>query len=116
MSNIKKLLTIGLSIFILCLIGMIFWYFSLHKYQKFNFNDILKIITKIGLISAIIPSILIFLMYYLKKKMTNTSILIILIIQLLLLLIFSFFRLSLVMTFYNVNDSKSFLQTLMGIF
>jgi mannose/fructose/N-acetylgalactosamine-specific phosphotransferase system component IID len=116
MKKSQKLLLIALSIFVLCTAGLTIWYFSLHYLTEKNGENIIKAILNIGLIGAILPSILIFLIYYLAKKSMNKSSKIFLIIILSLFLLFSIYNITLIMMFYELEESKSFLQSLLEVF
>ena len=115
MKNAQKLLLIAVSIYLICVVALTFWYFSLHYLTPASSENIVKTITGVGMIGAIFPAIFLFLIYYLIKKTMNKSSKTFLIIILFLLLVFSIYNLTLVMAFHDIEDSKSFLQSLIEV-
>lgn len=116
MNNTQKLVLVTFSIFIFSTICMSAWYVSLHKHAELNAKNVIKIVTNIGLVGAIIPTILFTLLYYLVKQMTSKLLLTFLILVLFVFLMVSIYHITLVMVFYQLDDSKSFLQSFMEIF
>lgn len=113
----KKNLTISLFIYVLCVIVVSGWYMILHRYEELiNIESITKIVINIGLIGALVPSIIFSLIYYLLKKVYNKLLLIFLIFILFIILIFSVYWITVNMVFYHLGDAKSFLQSLLEIF
>ena len=116
MKNTQKLVLITLCIFIFSTICMSGWYVLLHKHAELNAKNVVKIVTSIGFLSAIIPTIIFSLIYYLMRKMMNKLLLTFLIIILFIFLIVLVYNITLVMVFYQLDDPKSFLQSFMEIF
>ncbi len=108
-------LYIGLAIYIICVIGFTVWYKSLHYLTELTATNIIKMITQAGLVAAVVPSALIFLMYYLFKKPMDKTSRFFLILIVFLFFIFSVYSITLVMVFYDISDSKSFLKSLSEI-
>lgn len=114
MKKSQKLILFTLLAFVLCTVALSFWYQSLHYLTEVNF---IKIITNVGIVGAIVPTLFLALIYYLIQKNMNKTSQIYLIIILSLLLIFSIYNLTLVMVFYDIDDSKTtFLKSILEIF
>lgn len=117
MGNIKKNIIISLLIFVLCTIILSGWYILLHRYEELvNVKSISKVVINVGLIGAIIPAIIFSLIYYLSKIILNKLLLTFLIFILFIFLLFSVYGLTVNMVFYHIDDSKSFLQSLLEAF
>lgn len=114
MKKTQKLIIFSLLAFVLCTVALSFWYQSLHYLTEVNF---IKVITNVGIIGAVVPTLFLALIYYLTQKNMNKTSRIYLIIILSLFLFFSVYNLTLVMVFYDINDSKTtFLKSLLEIF
>lgn len=117
MKKNRKFIIICLSIFLLLTIGIASWYIlSLNYLEEYDLKSIIKIVTQIGLVGAIIPSLTISLIYYLLIKIENKLLLLFLIIILIIFLIFQIYCITLNLFFYHISDSKSFLSSLMEMF
>ncbi len=117
MDNIRKFILISLLIFILLTIGITCWYIlSLNYLEKYDLKNIIKIVTQIGCIGAIIPFLTISLMYYFIIKIKSKLLLLFLMIILIIFLIFQVYWISLNLFFYDIKGSESFLQSLLGAF
>mgnify|MGYP003451550113 CR=1 FL=1 len=116
MKNNTKLVLISLLIFVLSTIGMTCWYISLHKSVVLNIENITKIVAQVGLFSAIIPSTTFTLIYFLIKNLKSKWLLSFLVIFLFVFFILVIYSITLVMVFYHLDDSKSFLKSFMEIF
>lgn len=117
MKNIQKLVLISLLIFFLLTIGIASWYIlSLNYLEQYNLKSIIKIVTQIGLVGAIIPTLTISLIYYLIIKIKNKLLLLFFVIILIVFLIFQIYFIALNLFFYDINDSKSFLKSLIEAF
>ena len=116
MKNSSKLFLNSIYIFIFCLIGMSSLFCLLHRSQELNIAKVFKIISSIGLVSSLIPTIIFIFIYYLLKTLHNKLARIIIIVVLLLILLFSLYNLTLAMVFYHLEDKKSFLESFLEIF
>ena len=117
MKNIQKLVLVSLLIFFLLTIGIASWYIlSLNYLEEYNLKSIIKIVTQIGLVGAMIPSLTISLIYYLLIKIKNKLLLLFLVIVLIVFLIFQIYFITLNLFFYDINGSKSFLKSLIEAF
>lgn len=118
MKENKKSILINLLIFIFSTIIMSCWYIILHRhrYENLSVKTTVEILERIGLICAIIPSIVFSSVYYLVKKNINKIVLTFLIFALFIFLIFSVYWLTVNMVFYHLDDSKSFFKSLMETF
>ncbi|WP_375605672.1 hypothetical protein [Flavobacterium davisii] len=113
MKNIRKFIVVSLVIFSLIVIGISSWYIlSLNYMEEYDLKAIIKIITQIGIVGAIIPSLTISLIYYLMIKIENKLLLLFLIIFLIIFLIFQIYVIALKLFFYDINGSVSFLNSL----
>jgi hypothetical protein len=117
MKNIRKFIIISLLIFLLITVGITSWYIlSLNYLEEYNLKKIIKIVTQIGLVGAIIPSLTISLIYYLIIKIEKKILLLFLIILLIIFLLFQIYVIALNLFFYDINSSKSFLRSLIQAF
>lgn len=116
MKNTPKLIVVALSIYIFSTICMSGWYVLLHKHAEFNTSNVVRIVTSIGLLAAIIPTIVFTWIYYLVNHMTKKLLLTLLILVLFVFLMVAIYQITLVMIFYHLDDPKSFLQSFMEIF
>jgi hypothetical protein len=117
MKNIQKLVLISLLIFVFSTIGMTCLYFLVHRFAAvYNLKYITTVITQVGMIAAIIPSMIFLLIYSLIKILKSKWLLSFLILVLFVFLILVIFQISLVMVFYHLDDTKSFLKSLIEIF
>jgi len=116
MKKNSKNLLIGLSIYVICVIGFTILYQSIHYLNEFTAKNIIKIVIQVALIAAIVPSVLAFTMYYLFRKPMDKTSRFFLILILFIFFIFSIYTLTLVMVFYDISDSKSFFQFLLETF
>ena len=58
MTNIQKFIIICLLIFLLITVGIASWYIlSLNYMEEYDLKTIVKIVTQIGVVGAIIPSL-----------------------------------------------------------
>jgi uncharacterized membrane protein len=88
----------------------------LHKHAELNAKNVVKIVTSIGLLAAVIPTVVFTWIYYLVKNMTNKLLLTFLMLAVFIFLLVSIYHITLVMVFYQLDDHKSFLQSLIEIF
>lgn len=117
MNDIKQLATTGLLMFFTITIGMTCLYFFLHNFATvYNFNYITTVVSKVGLIAAIIPTFTIFLIYFSFKKINNKLLKTISVFILFLILIFVMYWHTLNMTFYQLEDEKLFIVSLIESF
>ena len=116
MKNIQKLALFNLSVCILSTIVMACWYSLLHKSLELNVQNITKIVIEVGLVSAIFPAIIFISIYYLIKKISNKLLLTFLIFISFVFLMYWIYWISINMIFYDISDSKSFLESLMETF
>lgn len=117
MKDSKKQIIVGLVIFLILTIAISCWYISLNYLEEYNFKKITEIVTRIGLIAAIIPSLTISLIYYFILKIRNKLFLLFLIIISVFFLIFQIYWIATNLFFYEINDhSKSFLTSLLDSF
>ena len=117
MENIRKFIMVSLLIFLVLTIGITCWYIlSLNYLEKYDLKNTIKIVTQIGFIGAIIPSLTISLMYYFIIKIKNKLLLLFLIIILIIFLIFQVYWISINLFFYDIKDPQSFLQSLLEAF
>jgi len=117
MKNIRKFSIISLIIFLLIAVGIASWYIlSLNYMEEYDLKTIIKIVTQIGLVGAIIPSLTISLIYYLIITIEKKILLLLLIILLIIFLLFQIYVIALNLLFYDINSSKSFLRSLIEAF
>ena len=117
MKNTRKFIIISLSIFILLAVGLTSWYIlSLNYMENYDLKNTIKIVTQIGLVGAIIPSLTISLIYYLILKIEKKLLLLFLIILLIIFLLFQIYVIAINLLFYDINSSKSFLRSLIEAF
>lgn len=117
MKSIRRFIVISLLIFSLIALGISSWYIlSLNYIEEYDLKTIFKIITQIGLVGAIFPSLTISLIYYLIIKIENKALLLFLIVFLVIFLMFQIYVIALNLFFYEINSSKSFLMSLIDAF
>ena len=117
MTNIQKFIIICLLIFLLITVGIASWYIlSLNYMEEYDLKTIVKIVTQIGVVGAIIPSLTISLINYLIIKIEKKLLLLFLIVFLIIFLVFQIYVITLNLFFYDINSSKSFLKSLIEAF
>lgn len=113
----KRNSIISLLIYVVCTLILSGWYIILHRYEELlNIQSIGKVVVNVGLVGAIIPAIIFSLIYYLLKKVANKALLAFLLLIFFIILLFIVYWITFNMVFYHIDDSKSFLQSLMEIF
>ena len=117
MKNTQKLLLIFLFIFVISTFIMTCLYFFFHSFATvYSLKYITIVVTQIGMIASILPTITIFLIYYSVKKIKSKLLLSCLIIILVIFLLFVIYWHSLNMMFFQLEDSKSFMKSLLEAF
>lgn len=117
MKNIQKFTIINLLIFILLAVAITSWYIlSLNYLEEYDFTDIIRIFTQIGLVGAIIPSLTIALMNYFIIKIKSKLLIFFLALILIIFLIFQIYWITTNLFFYDINGPQSFLMSLLGAF
>lgn len=117
MKNTLKLFKVSLIIFAIVTLSMMCLYFLLHRFAAvYNLKYFTDVITQVGIIAAIIPTLIFILIYYLLNTKFNKLLLTFLIFILFILLLFSIYVITLNMVFYHLNDSKSFYYSLIESF
>lgn len=112
----KKNSIIILLIYVLCTIILTVWYIILHRFEELiNIKSISKVVVSVGLVGAIVPTIIFSLSYYLLKKVANKALLAFLLFLFFIILLFLVYWITINMVFYHIDDSISFLQSLMEI-
>jgi hypothetical protein len=117
MKNIQKLLLISFFIYIISTVAMTCLYFFFHSFATvYSIEYITTVVTQIGMIASILPTITMFLIYYFIKKIKSKLLLSFSIIILVMFLLFTIYWHSLNMMFYQLEDSKPFLKSLIEAF
>jgi hypothetical protein len=117
MKNTRKLIIIFLSTFLLLTAGIASWYIlSLNYLEVYDLKNILQIVTQIGFVGAIMPALTISLIYYLILKIEHKLLLLFLMIILIVFLMMQVYWIGLNLLFYHIDDTKSFLGSLLEAF
>jgi|GEM_PF-5023821 len=113
----RKNFTVNLCIYVLSVVILSCWYIVLHRFEELiNAKSITKVVVNVGIVGAVVPAAIFSLIYYLTKRVNNKILPTLLIFILVIILIFSVYWITVNMVFYHVDDSKSFLQSLMEVF
>ena len=117
MKNTQKLLLILLFIFVVSTFIMTCFYFFFHSFATvYSLKHIADVVSQIGMIASILPTIVVFLIYYSVKKIKSKLLLSCSIIILIIFLLFVIYWHSLNMMFFQLEDSKSFMESLLEAF
>ena len=113
MKTTYKLIFFSILIFIISTIGITYWYISDHLAHllSIRIQSILDIAINIGLVGALIPTLLFLIVYFLIKKIKNIWLLSSLIIVLMGIVIAIVYWFFLSMIFQDFDNPQSFLKS-----